>query len=138
VRLRVSAVAVALVAATALVGCSHDEASSTKAPQKKVTDVQDQPGSVKGYVGASKDAKITECEPEGDSLRVEGTVNNPKTSLQDYRIYVSALKEGNTVGLVQVDVSDVPGGKSQTWSTDIAYDAKDLKCLLRVERFAAK
>lgn len=131
--------ATVLVAATTVVGCSSDSDTEEVAEtQEKVTDIQDQPGSVDGYVGASKDAKVETCDLQGGSLRVEGTVKNPESDAQDYRLYVSALENSDTVGLVQVDVTDVAPGKSVEWSTDIDYKADDLECVLRVERFDAE
>lgn len=120
---------------TVLVGCTNaDQPDEAEGARDKVIEVQDQPGSVEGFVGASEDAEVTSCEMQSGSLRVEGTVTNPESEPQDYRIYVSALESGDTVGLVQVDVPSV--AESETWSTEIAYDGDDLECVLRVERFA--
>ena len=127
----------ALLAAVALVGCTGgDQPDEVEGSREKVIDVQDQPGSVEGYVGASDDAELTSCNMEDGALRVSGTVSNPESEPQDYRIYVSALESADTVGLVQVDVPDV--SDSETWSTEIAYDGHDLECVLRVERFSAE
>ncbi|MGO3148395.1 MAG: hypothetical protein ACTIJ6_12060 [Leucobacter sp.] len=139
-RFRVGVVAVTvLVAATTLVGCTSDEQpDSPETANEKVVEIQDQPGSVEGYVGALEDAKVTICEMQNDVLHVAGTVQNPETDPQDYRIYVSALEGKDTVGLVQVDVLDVGGEISADWSTDIPYISEDLECVLRVERFATQ
>lgn len=127
----------ALLAAAALVGCTGgDQPNEVDEAPEKVIEVQDQPGSVEGYVGASDDAEVTSCDMQDGALRVTGTVTNPEAAPQEYRIYVSALDAGDTVGLVQVDVPEV--ADSETWSTEIPYDGTDLECVLRVERFSAE
>lgn len=62
-------------------------------------------------------------------------MEKPDSDAQDYRLYVSALENSDTVGLVQVNVTDVAPGKSVEWSTSIDYKADDFECVLRVERF---
>lgn len=100
-----------------------------------VVEITDQPGSVDGYVGARDDVVIDRCERNGDAWGVEGTVTNPTSDLQDYRIYVSLLDGDDTVGLVQVDLVGVEGGGERTWSQEIEISGDDLACVLRVERF---
>lgn len=132
-----------MVAATVLAGCGNDTEADgeggTAAPadEQKVIEIQDQPGSVEGYAGALDDSEVSTCEPQGGSLQVAGTVTNPTPESQDYRIYVSAISNSDTVGLVQVDVQAVNAGETAEWSTTIAHGGEDLECVLRVERFPA-
>lgn len=136
---RVIAVAAALAVATALAGCSSDEGDDREVSEpveSDVVEIIDQPGSVDGYVGALDDSELTVCEQQGDALHVEGTVTNPESDAQDYRIYVSAMDGNETRGLVQVDVPDVASGGTANWSTDFDLSDSELTCVLRVERFA--
>lgn len=98
-------------------------------------DIDEIPGSLEDFVGAHEDATTDACEAGGSGWIAEGTVTNPTDDAQSYRIYVSARADGNTVGLVQVDVDDVPAGESGTWEADFDLDEDGLDCLLRVERF---
>ncbi|WBL19806.1 MULTISPECIES: hypothetical protein [Citricoccus] len=137
---RILTVAVAAAAATTLVACSggddvNDAAANTDAGEQKVIEMPDQPGSVEGYVGAADDAELVTCDPQGSALEVEGTVTNPESDDQDYRVYISAMEGGETMGIVQVDVSNVATGETAEWSTEMALTGDDLECVLRVERF---
>ncbi|GAA4479509.1 hypothetical protein GCM10023190_22710 [Enteractinococcus fodinae] len=128
------------VAALALTACgsADDDAQSPDAANQKVIEIADQPGSVEDYVGAAEDAEIDTCAAGGDSLDVAGTVTNPESETHDYLLYVSAMTEGDTVGLVQVDVADVAGGDSAEWESQMDLAQEDIDCVLRVERFAAE
>lgn len=136
-----------LVAATAallaavLVACSNDADGPSDdggTADEKVIDMPDQPGSVEGYEGAAEDAELQTCESDGQALHVDGTVNNPESEMQDYRIYVSAMDGTETMGIVQVDVPGVPVGESAEWSTELALSSDTLDCVLRVERFPSE
>lgn len=100
-----------------------------------VVDVKEQPGGAGEYVGAAGDAEVTTCESADGVLKVVGTVTNPEAEAQGYRIYVSALQDGDTRGLAQVDVAEVDGGASAAWETTMELDLNEPKCVLRVERF---
>lgn len=65
-------------------------------------------------------------------------MTNPESDTQDYRLYVSAMTDGDTVGLVQVDVADVAGGETAEWEAQMDLAQEDINCVLRVERFAAE
>lgn len=137
----VGAVALAVLTTLAACGSSDDSSDENVDPTSgntQVVDVTDQPGSVDGYVGALDDAEIKTCSVTGDGLDVAGTVTNPEQDAQDYRIYVSALDGGDTVGLVQVDVTDVEGGETAEWETSMDLDQAELDCVLRVERFPSE
>lgn len=139
---RLAVTAATLVAAAILVGCSGDNSDDSSGQasgtEQKVIEINDQPGSVEGYEGALDDAEMESCEVEGGSLHVSGTVTNPASEVQDYRIYVSALEGGDTQGLVQVDTLGVEGGETAEWSTDIDLSGDEFECVLRVERFASE
>lgn len=128
------------VAALALTACgsTEDDAQSSEAANQKVIEIADQPGSVEDYVGAAEDAEIDTCAAGGDGLDVAGTVTNPESDTHDYRLYVSAMTDGDTVGLVQVDVADVAGGETAEWASQMDLVQEDINCVLRVERFAAE
>ena len=128
------------VAALALTACgsAEDDAQSSEAENQKVIEIADQPGSVEDYVGAVEDAEVDTCAAGGDGLDVAGTVTNPESDTQDYRLYVSAMTDGDTVGLVQVDVADVAGGETSEWESQMDLAQEDIDCVLRVERFAAE
>lgn len=133
--------AAAIVAATALVACNGDDAEDpegqAQGAEEKVIEMPDQPGSVEGYEGALDDADLDTCQSQDDVLEVAGTLTNPESEEQDYRIYVSAMEGGDTQGIVQVDVSGVGGGESAEWSTEVDLSGEELECVLRVERFPA-
>lgn len=65
-------------------------------------------------------------------------MTNPESETQDYRLYISAMTDGDTVGLVQVDVADVAGGETADWESQMDLAQEDIDCVLRVERFAAE
>lgn len=134
-----------LLVALSLAGCTAGQGEAAATPSVTATetasageviDIRDQPGSVAGYVGASADVQLTQCAAQDGGVVVSGTLTNPETQAQSYRIYVSVLDDDATVGLVQVDVPDVAGSASQTWDTQVAVSAGGLSCALRVERFA--
>lgn len=132
-----------LVASLALAACGSgddeaDQESSATEGDQKVIEVADQPGSVEDYVGAMEDAEVETCDAGGDGLDVAGTVTNPESDTQDYRIFVSAMTADDTVGLVQVDVADVAGGETAEWETQMDLTQENLDCVLRVERFSAE
>ncbi|MBS1848670.1 MAG: hypothetical protein JST73_10375 [Actinobacteria bacterium] len=101
------------------------------------TNVQNPQGSVKGFVGAFKDATVTTCKSDNGVLQVAGTVKNPESDAQQYRIYVTAMANGNvTRGVSEVNIDPVPGHESKDWQTMMPLKDPNLTCLLRVERFA--
>ena len=116
------------VAALALTACgsAEDDAQSSPRPQtRRSSEIADQPGSVEDYVGAVEDAEVDTCAAGSDGLEVAGTVTNPESDPQDYRLYISAMTEGDTVGLVQVDVADV-AGETAEWRSqmDLAQEGR--------------
>lgn len=128
------------VAALALSACgsAEDDAQSPESEQQKVIEITDQPGSVEDYVGAVEDAEVDTCSAGGNGLDVAGTVTNPESVAHDYRLYVSAMADGDTVGLVQVDVGDVAGGETAEWEVQMELTQEDIDCVLRVERLPAE
>lgn len=117
---------------------SHPAAAPTSgistAHDGTVTQVTHAPGSSTGYVGALKDVKLTSCSADTAPARFEGTVTNPTSSSQSYRIYVSLQAAGNTVGVREVDVADVAGHATQKWSGTLPAGKAGSTCVLRVER----
>lgn len=90
------------------------------------------------FVGALVDVTELDCTGDGAAWRAQGLVTNPTAAAASYRIYVSFLAEdGDTRGLVQVDVEDVEAGATEEWGTSMAIDGDDLRCVLRVERTEA-
>lgn len=130
----ISAGALALVLITGCTGGAGNGESSAP-PAEKVVDVTDEPGTQDGHAGAIDDSTLDECEVTAEALVVSGTVTNPEDSPQSYRIYVSAMRKKETLGLVQVDVDSVGPGDSADWSTEIDLADPELECVLRVERF---
>jgi hypothetical protein len=117
-----------------------DRTAATTASETKrggYVDIQDQPGTADDFVGARKDATIDTCQVTDGKLAVKGTVTNPADSAQQYRIYVSAIDGDDTVGVAQVDVKDVKSSDSADWETNMPVNTDTVKCVLRVERFAA-
>jgi len=131
------AVSVALTACGSSNEIGNDDGAASQA-DKKVIELTDQPGSVEDYTGALEDAELETCSHGAGGLEVAGTVSNPETSAQDYRIYISAMAGDDTVGLVQVDVDNVAGGDTAEWDNLLDLTQEDLECVLRVERFSAE
>jgi len=102
-----------------------------------VTDVKTQPGTSKGYVGALKDVTVTKCEASKSPAAFSGTVKNPESSPQSYRIYVSLLVGNKTIGVSEVDVDKVAPGAQKDWSGKLDTGGDGARCVLRVERSAA-
>ncbi len=145
-----SAVALAVVVPLALLvgltGCSSPDTStnshSSHAPTKGITTAHDgtvtqvthAPGTTTGYVGALKDVKLTSCSADKAPAHFGGTVTNPTSTSQSYRIYVSLQSDGNTIGVREVDVADVGGHATQKWSETLQAGKAGATCVLRVER----
>lgn len=99
-----------------------------------VTQVTHAPGTTQGYVGALKDVALTSCGADKVPARFGGTVTNPTSTVQSYRIYVSLLAAGGTFGVREVDVQDVAGHATQNWSGTLPVGETGASCVLRVER----
>ncbi|MPV51391.1 MULTISPECIES: hypothetical protein [unclassified Pseudactinotalea] len=112
---------------------SPDSADGAK--PDTVVDLEEQPGSQEGYVGALGDAELATCATRDGALEVTGDVTNPQKEAQSYRIYVSAMQGSDTRGLTQVDVSAVGPGETASWEARLDLTDDDLTCVLRVERF---
>lgn len=133
---------------TTLAGCtgggdgdgdaSPTPTTTSAAAAPAVTDITDDPGTAPDFVGALQDVQQTTCEQDGGAWNVTGTAANPTDAAQHYRIYVSLLDgDQATLGLTQVDLDSVGAGETADWQAQVAVDAPDLSCVLRVERFAA-
>lgn len=129
-------VPVAALALTSCAGGGAAEPDDQAAAEHSFVEVTDPQGSVEGFVGALDDAEIELCEASNGSWIAEGAVTNPSEETQDYRIYVSFNKNRDTQGLVQVDVASVAAGATATWKAEAPISGSDLRCILRVERFA--
>lgn len=139
-------VLIAALAALSLTSCGGGAAGGgtgtdelqgeTEQPRSDYVEITDQQGSIEGFVGAIDGAVVERCESDGSSWKAAGTVTNPESVPQSYRLYVAFNENRDTHGLVQVDVEDVAGGASQSWETEAPIDGERLSCILRVERFA--
>jgi hypothetical protein len=116
---------------------SSSASASASTESAAITDVKTPAGGSGTYVGAQSDVTVTSCKRSGSDWSVAGTVKNPATSTQGYRIYVSLLKgQSDTRAVKEVDVASVGASASKDWSTTIGTDEQGLTCVLRVERFA--
>lgn len=108
-------------------------------PATAVSNVSQQPGVADdSFVGAAADAKVQTCVGDAASWKVKGSVTNPTGAKAKYRIYVALNKAGTTEtkALQQVNV-ELRAGATQEWETTADVVAKDLICILRVERTSA-
>lgn len=129
-----------------LAGCTAAPPKETKAPEKAVApavevknDFDVQPGTAEDdYVGALKDVTVDRCESGDKGTEISGTVTNPTKKDADYRIYVSVMNDKDTLGIVQVDVAGLARGKTAEWSKKAKASDSDVRCVLRVERVAAR
>jgi len=120
---------------TSAVATSAPQTSQSMQPVvEPVIDVTTQPGSVPSFVGALKDVSGQTCTAGADGVTASGTVTNPTTKPQDYRIYISVLNSNQTLGVTEVDISALAPGASQQWSGVVAVQMTEPKCVLRVER----
>lgn len=137
--LAISAFALVITACT---GGEGDPESPTRSgdtrAEKAVVNVDDPPGSTKGFVGAVKDADPTRCEADGAAWISEGTITNPTKKTQNYRLYVSFMRKQEAAGLVQVDVKSVKPRASAPWKAQARVPGEALTCELRVERFPTR
>ncbi|MCI0155681.1 hypothetical protein KNO15_03095 [Leifsonia shinshuensis] len=99
-----------------------------------ITQITHRPGTQTGYVGALKDVRIGTCSADASPAHFEGTVTNPTSTEQSYRIYVSLQSAGSTIGVHEVDVRGVPGHATEKWSGTLPAGKPGATCLLRVER----
>ncbi|WP_426624233.1 hypothetical protein ACPPVW_16935 [Leifsonia sp. McL0607] len=111
--------------ATATAAAAHDGT---------ITQITHKPGTDTGYVGALKDVKLGSCKADSSPAHFEGTVTNPTSTEQSYRIYVSLLSAGATIGVHEVDVSGVSGHATEKWSGTLPTGKPGTTCILRVER----
>ena len=114
--------------------------ASTESPgPPPVVKTQVAPGTAKNFVGARSDVTGLQCKHAGGAWTSSGTVTNPGSAIVDYRIYTAFLDAANqTRGLVQTNVARVAPRASKKWAGQLAIDAKDLRCVLRVERTNGK
>ncbi len=154
--MRKSLIAVGVVFAVGVAGCSSDTstksaaksttsakvgaktvgtgAASTSTTQPFVSNSKNTPGTLANFVGAHEDVHDTTCKRDGASWNANGMVTNPTAKGVQYRIYVSFLNGDTTVGLAEVNVGKVDAKKSQGWNQGVKVSGKDLRCILRVER----
>jgi hypothetical protein len=129
---------------SALAGCSGSGSPSgarhptaRPADVQPVIDVRVPPGTAKGFVGALEDVHDLTCTSGPRAWTVRGSVTNPTRKAASYRIYTSFLdSRRDTRGLVEVDVRHVAAHKTARWHGQITSTARDLGCVLRVERTA--
>ncbi|MCI0157501.1 hypothetical protein KNO15_12435 [Leifsonia shinshuensis] len=147
-RAAVLALVLPLAILVGVTGCSSPaapagtHAADGKGPTKGTTTAQDgtvtrvthAPGTATGYVGALKDVTLGSCAAGASSTRFEGTVTNPTSTEQSYRIYVSVLSAGSTLGVREIDVSGLGGHTTQKWSGTLPAGKSGATCVLRVER----
>lgn len=114
---------------------STEPAPSSTKPQP-VIDVVHQPGEGE-FDGALDDVEFT-CVSDGSTWTAEGSATNSSQATADYRIFMAFLDgSGETVALIEEEVTGVPAGESADWSVQFASDLADLDCIPRVERRAA-
>jgi hypothetical protein len=109
-----------------------EPAPSSTEPQP-VIDVVHQPGEGE-FDGALDDVEFT-CTSDGSTWTAQGSATNSSAATADYRIFMAFLdSSGETVALIEEEVTGVPAGESADWSVQFASDAADLDCVPRVER----
>lgn len=99
-----------------------------------VTQITHMPGTSTGYVGALKDVAFGSCAADTAPTRFEGTVTNPTSTAQSYRIYVSIMSGGSTLGVREIDVADLGGHSARKWEGTLPAGKAGATCVLRVER----
>jgi hypothetical protein len=99
-----------------------------------VQDVTDSPRT-EDYEGARDDVTDLVCEQDGTVWRVAGTVTNSTGATADYRIFTAFLDDtGETIGLLQTDLAALEPGEARPFDDELALEADELTCGLRVER----
>ncbi len=126
--------------ALSLASCSGTKGAENEAGKDDLVDggyiqITEPQGSTDGFVGASEDVETQTCEKSSSGWISEGLVTNPTDRTQSYRIYVAFSAQGDTKGLVQVDVPSVASGAEVAWKAEAPLSGDDLTCALRVERF---
>ena len=148
--MRKALIALGLVAALGISGCSGSHANAEKktasAAKSKTTsttapqftaNTKNTPGTLKNFVGAKADVHDTKCAQNKAWWNAAGKVTNPTKKRARYRIYVSFLKGDTTVGLTQVDVPPLNAHATTDWDAGVKIAGADLRCILRVERAEA-
>ena len=148
--MRKSLIAVGMVCAIGVTGCSSD--TSTKADTKSaakvaakhegttsttqpfVSNSKNTPGTLANFVGAHQDVHDTKCTQGTAGWNARGKVTNPTAKTVKYRIYASFLNGDTTVGLAEVNVGKVGPKQTEGWQQGVKVSGKDLRCILRVER----
>ena len=140
-------IALGLVGALAVAGCSsdavktnaakaNDATTSTTTEPAFVANTKNTPGTLKDFVGAKADVSDTKCASGAKGWTATGKAKNPTKAKVQYRIFVSFLEGDTTVGIAQTDVL-ADAGASANWTATVGAAGKDLRCILRVERAAA-
>lgn len=135
-RVRRSAIVAGVVAmAITLAGCvgDTDPAGTADGPISVSTPA----GGDGAYVGARSDVQLLSCQGTASGGAASGEVTNPEDERQDYRIYVSAVVDGATVAVTQVDVTGVDPDVTAAWETELGTTDDEISCILRVERTAS-
>lgn len=131
--------AVAAVGGLVASGCSGSSGPppqpSAPAAPPAVIKTHVAPGTAKGFVGARKDVTGLECVRHAKQWAASGKVTNPTRRTVSYRIYTAFLDaSANTRGLIETDVRRLSGHQARAWSGRISLGARNLHCVLRVER----
>lgn len=150
--MRTSLIALGVVAAIGVAGCSSDGSTKSSAKSTKpakvaaksdgttsttqpfVSNSKNTPGTLANFVGAHQDVHDTKCKQDGAWWNAGGLVTNPTAKAVKYRIYVSFLNGETTVGLAEVNVGTVSPKQTDGWQQGVKVAGKDLRCILRVER----
>ena len=150
--MRTSLIALGVVAAIGVAGCSSDTGTkfsaksnqpakvaakregTTSTTQPFVSNSKNTPGTLANFVGAHQDVHDTTCKASGTGWHASGSVTNPTAKSVKYRIYVSFLNGDTTVGLAEVNVAKVGAKQTERWTQGVKVEGKDLRCILRVER----
>ena len=145
-------IAFVLVCGIAVAACSSTSGSrsasldDTRASAKSTTTptiapfasaITHTPGTLGHFVGARADVHDTTCMLDHASWNAEGEVTNPTRGPVNYRIYVSFLRGDTTIGLAETNLSRVAPHTTRRWAASSRTTARDLRCILRVERAAA-
>lgn len=115
-----------------LAGCTGDGKAAGKADGP--ISVSTPAGGDGEYVGARGDVQLLSCQGSASGGTATGDVTNPEDKKQDYRIYVSAIADGTTLAVTQVDVSGVAPDGTTGWEAELGTVDDDITCVLRVER----
>jgi hypothetical protein len=119
-------------AATTTSSTGHSGTTQATSPTTTTTIAPIVPANVPNDDAVRKDVTLLNCESSPGGWVAGGTVKNPTTKTQTYKITVFFTSSGATDLAYGSTTSTVPGGKNALWTVRVTFPAPaQVLCVLR-------